>query len=54
MSLGKVEGIYICPKRGEPTVLVDQAHVVPGHGIEGDRYFTRHRTTNPASNSGKR
>lgn len=53
MSLGKVEGIYICPKRGEPTVLIEQAHVVPGMGIEGDRYFTRHRTTNPASKLGQ-
>ena len=53
MSLGKVEGIYICPKRGEPTVLIEQVHVVPGMGIEGDRYFIRHRTTNSASNLGQ-
>ena len=53
MSLGKVEGIYICPKRGEPTVLIEQAHVVPGMGIEGDRYFIRHRMTNPASKLGQ-
>jgi MOSC domain-containing protein YiiM len=39
VSLGKVEAIYIAPKRGEPTIYVEQVHVVPGLGIEGDRYF---------------
>lgn len=41
MHFGKVEGIYITPHRGEPTILVEQVHVVPGMGIEGDRYFTQ-------------
>ena len=41
MNLGKVEGIYIAPARGEPTVLVEQVHVLPGMGIEGDRYFNQ-------------
>jgi MOSC domain-containing protein YiiM len=36
---GKVEAIYIAAARGEPTVYVEQVHVVPGKGIEGDRYF---------------
>jgi MOSC domain-containing protein YiiM len=39
MSIGRVIGIYIAPQRGKPTVWVEQAHVIPGHGIEGDRYF---------------
>ncbi len=39
MSPGKVEGIYIAPARGVPTVLVEQVHVVPGMGIVGDRYY---------------
>ena len=39
MTIGKVVAIYIAKKRGEPTVLVEQAHVVPGMGIAGDRYF---------------
>jgi MOSC domain-containing protein YiiM len=43
MSLGKVEAIYISPNRGEPTIYVEQVHVVPGMGIEGDRYFKRPR-----------
>ncbi len=38
-SQGKVVGIYIAPQRGEPTIFVEQVHVVPGRGIEGDRFF---------------
>jgi MOSC domain-containing protein YiiM len=52
MSRGKVEGIYITPNRGEPTLLVEMAHVVPGMGIEGDRYFFRHDTNNVDSKPG--
>ncbi len=37
--MGKVVGLYISPTRGEPTVFVEQVHVIPGCGIEGDRYF---------------
>jgi len=39
MSTGKVVGIYIAPHRGEPTIFVEQIHVIPGKGIEGDRYL---------------
>jgi MOSC domain-containing protein YiiM len=39
ISTGKVVAIYIAPAQGEPTILVDQAHLVPGRGIEGDRYY---------------
>jgi len=53
MSIGKVEGIYITPNRGEPTVLVEQVHVVPGMGIEGDRYFTQQGMTNVDSKPGQ-
>ena len=53
MSIGKVEGIYISPNRGEPTMLIDQAHVVPRMGIEGDRYFTRHGTRKADSKPGR-
>ena len=41
MTIGKVVGIFIAQKQGEQTVLVDQVHVVPGLGIEGDRYFNK-------------
>jgi MOSC domain-containing protein YiiM len=36
---GKVLAIYIAPANGEPTISIEQAHLVPGRGIEGDRYF---------------
>jgi MOSC domain-containing protein YiiM len=39
VSSGKVVAIYIAPAQGEPTIYVEQAHVVPGMGIEGDRYY---------------
>jgi MOSC domain-containing protein YiiM len=39
VNQGVVVGIYIAPARGAPTEYVEQAHVVPGLGIEGDRYF---------------
>jgi MOSC domain-containing protein YiiM len=39
MSSGKVVGIYISAKRGQPTVAVEQIFVIPGMGIVGDRYF---------------
>ena len=39
MNLGIVEGIYIAHVHGEQTEFVEQIHVVPGKGIEGDRYF---------------
>lgn len=38
MLEGKVEAIYIAPERGEPIIGVDQAYLVPGLGIQGDRY----------------
>jgi MOSC domain-containing protein YiiM len=36
---GIVKAIYIAHEKGEPTRSVDQVHVVPGLGIEGDRYY---------------
>ncbi len=45
MNLGTVEGIYIAPARGEPTEFIKHVHVVPGKGIEGDRYFYQHGTS---------
>jgi len=38
-STGIVAGIYIASQRGEPTQWAERVHVVPGRGIEGDRYF---------------
>jgi MOSC domain-containing protein YiiM len=39
MPHAKVVGIYITPKRGQPTMSVEQIYVLPGKGIRGDRYF---------------
>ncbi|MEK7487121.1 MAG: MOSC domain-containing protein [Planctomycetota bacterium] len=39
MQEGKVIAINIAPHPGEPTVLVDQIHAVPGKGLEGDHHF---------------
>jgi MOSC domain-containing protein YiiM len=43
--MGKVVGIYIAEHRGDDTVLLSEAHVVPGYGIQGDRYFNQ--SSNP-------
>ncbi len=40
MFEGTVDSIHIAPAGGEPTVSLDQAHAVPGKGLEGDRYFS--------------
>lgn len=39
MGDGTVEAIYIAPSRGAETIYMEHVHVVPGMGIEGDRYF---------------
>ncbi len=44
MFAGKVLGIYTAPARREPMVSQDEVRVVPGKGIEGDRYFKGNAT----------
>ena len=39
MAVGRVEGIFIAPAAGAPMVALEQAQVVAGRGLEGDRYF---------------
>ena len=53
MTHGRVEGIYISPNRGEPTIFVELVHVVPGMGIEGDRYFKQPGTDTARSKPGR-
>jgi len=36
---GKVKAIYIAQEKGGPTISVGRVHVLPGLGIEGDRYY---------------
>jgi MOSC domain-containing protein YiiM len=52
-SHGIVEGIYISPARGEPVIFAKQIHVVPGMGIEGDRYFYPHAQVDPPHKTGR-
>jgi MOSC domain-containing protein YiiM len=53
VNLGIVEGIYIAPARGEPTEFVGEIHVIPGKGIEGDRYFYQPGTRDVYSKPGQ-
>lgn len=41
---GKLVGIYISPKPKQAMQSVEQARLVPGWGVEGDRYFERQGT----------
>lgn len=44
MFQGRVLGIYTAPARREPMVSQQEVRVVPGKGIEGDRYFKGNAT----------
>lgn len=44
MFQGKVLSIYTAPARREPMVSNEEVRVVPGKGIEGDRYFVGNAT----------
>ncbi len=44
MFEGKVLGIYTAPASREPMVSQQEVRVVPGKGIEGDRYFIGNAT----------
>jgi MOSC domain-containing protein YiiM len=45
--MGKIESIYIASAAKLPTRAVEQAHALPGVGLEGDRYATRQGTFFP-------
>ena len=44
MFQGKVLGIYTAPVRKAPMEAQQEVRVVPGKGIEGDRYFIGNAT----------
>ncbi len=50
---GKVVGIYTAHKRGEPTEWNELVHVIPGLGIEGDRYFQVSGISDPSPKTGR-
>ena len=39
MWTGALVGIFIAPAAKAAMVSVSEAHAIPGHGLEGDRYF---------------
>ncbi|GER88017.1 molybdenum cofactor biosysynthesis protein [Dictyobacter vulcani] len=39
MWKGSVISLQIAPGEAQPLITIDQAHAVPGRGIEGDRYY---------------
>jgi MOSC domain-containing protein YiiM len=39
MFQGKLLSIFITPSAGEPMQSIPEARLVPGKGLEGDRYF---------------
>ena len=41
MNTGTVEFIYIASAATGPTHAVNEAHAIPGVGLEGDRYALR-------------
>lgn len=41
---GTVSGIFIAPASGAAMVEVQDAHAVPGRGLEGDRYYSAEGT----------
>ncbi len=53
MAYGKILGIYISPNRGDPTIWMEQVHVIPGMGIEGDRYFQSPGEPNALQRTGR-
>ncbi len=53
MTIGKVVGIYIAQNQGDQTVKVNRIHVVPGMGIEGDRYFKKRTELEEQSKTGR-
>jgi MOSC domain-containing protein YiiM len=44
MFQGRLEAIYIAPRKAEPTQRMEQAEAVSGRGLQGDRYFLRQGT----------
>ena len=53
MSSGAVIAIYITPTHSQPTQPRDSVHVVPGLGLEGDRYFGPPGTPGKRSGTGR-
>ncbi len=44
---GIVVALYIAPQAQAPMITLPIAHLIPGKGIHGDRYFTRLKLSQP-------
>ncbi len=53
MSSSTVIAIYITPTHSQPTQPRESVHVVPGLGLEGDRYFGPPGTPGKRSGTGR-
>ncbi|MGW8251278.1 MAG: MOSC domain-containing protein [Anaerolineales bacterium] len=38
---GEIKAIFICPAAGDAMQPSQEAHAVPGRGLEGDRYYSK-------------
>src|SRR4051794_18202068 len=50
---GVLVAIYVAPQAGAPMLAVDEARVVPGRGLVGDRYFDARGTWSRLAGSGR-
>jgi MOSC domain-containing protein YiiM len=46
---GTVEGIYLAPEHGAPTVPVERVRAVAGRGLEGDRHYAPGEPNEPGT-----
>jgi MOSC domain-containing protein YiiM len=53
MWKGTVVSIHIAPAASEPTQSINEARVVMGKGLEGDRYFHGRGTWSPTPGTGR-
>ena len=53
VSTGRVEGLFIAPAAEAPMVAADAVQAVPGHGLEGDRYFDGEGTFSEGGGTGR-
>jgi len=53
MTQGTVVSIHIAKAAGQPPVAVPQVRVVPGQGLEGDRYFAKTGTYSDRPGTGR-
>jgi hypothetical protein len=47
-----VVALYIARAAGAPMLALTTAHLVPGHGIVGDRFYARRRSA-PSADTGQ-